>query len=116
MLARIDGDTDRKGTEILRVVGTDVESGGYLPLLWHSCGMSRSRVSTTVDEGLLIEARLAHPGQNDAALFDAALAALLARSRAFAIDAAYDAYEEHPIDEPDEWGDLGSFRSAAAAS
>jgi hypothetical protein len=78
--------------------------------------MSRSRVSTTVDEGLLVEARLANPGKNDAALFDAALAALLARTRAFAIDAAYSAYDEHPIDEPDEWGDLGSFRSAAAAS
>jgi hypothetical protein len=23
-------------------------------------------------------------------------------------------YEEHPIDEPDAWGDLGSFRSTAA--
>jgi hypothetical protein len=84
--------------------------------LWHSYGMSRSRVSTTVDEGLLAEARLANPGQNDAALFDAALVALLARTRAFAIDAAYSAYDEHPIDEPDEWGDLSSFRSAAAAS
>jgi hypothetical protein len=26
------------------------------------------------------------------------------------------AYDEHPVDEADEWGDLGSFRSAAAAS
>jgi hypothetical protein len=84
--------------------------------LWHSDGMSRSRVSTTVDEGLLVEARLANPGKNDAVLFDAALAALLARTRAFAIDDSYTAYDEHPIDEPDEWGDLGSFRSAAAAS
>jgi hypothetical protein len=78
--------------------------------------MSRSRVSTTVDEGLLSEARLANPGKNDAALFDAALDALLARARAFAIDASYSAYDDHPIDEPDEWGDLSSFRSAAAAS
>lgn len=30
------------------------------------------------------------------------------------IDAAYDAaYTQHPIDEPDLWGDLGSFREAA---
>jgi hypothetical protein len=78
--------------------------------------MPRSRVSTTVDEGLLTEARSANPGQTDAALFDSALTALLARSRAFAIDAAYNAYGEHPIDEPDDWGDLSSFRSAAAAS
>jgi hypothetical protein len=78
--------------------------------------MARSRVSTTVDERLLVEARSVNPGQNDAALFDAALAALLARTRAFAIDAAYSAYDEHPIDEPDEWGDLRSFRTAAAAS
>ena len=85
-------------------------------LLWHIRGMSRARVSKTVDEGLLVEARLANPGKNDAALFDAALAALLARARAVAIDSAYSAYDEHPIDEPDEWGDLSSFRSAAAAS
>lgn len=85
-------------------------------LLWHSYGMSRSRVSTTVDQGLLADARLANPGKNDAALFDAALASLLAGSRAFAIDAAYSAYDEHPIDKADEWGDLSSFRSAAAAT
>jgi hypothetical protein len=78
--------------------------------------MSRSRVSTTVDQGLLAEARLTHPGQNDAALFDAALSALLARTRAAAFDASYEAYDAHPIDEPDEWGDLGSFRKAAAAT
>jgi len=42
--------------------------------------------------------------------------ALLARHRAGEIDAAYAAYDEHPIDEPDDWGDLRSFREAAAAS
>jgi hypothetical protein len=78
--------------------------------------MPRSRVSTTVDENLLSEARTANPQHNDAALFDAALAALLARSRSAAIDEGYRAYEDHPIDEPDEWGDLQSFRSAAAAT
>ncbi len=78
--------------------------------------MARSRVSTTVDANLLFEARTANPDHNDAALFDAALSALLARSRAAAIDDGYDAYEQHPIDEPDEWGDLQSFRSAAAAT
>ncbi len=59
---------------------------------------------------------MANPEHNDASLFDAALAALLARSRAAAIDRGYAAYEQHPIDEPDEWGDLQSFRSAAAAT
>jgi hypothetical protein len=52
----------------------------------------------------------------DAALLDEALRALLASHRAAEIDAAYSAYEEHPIDEPDEWGDLASFRIAAASS
>jgi hypothetical protein len=32
------------------------------------------------------------------------------------IDASYVAYDEHPLDEPDEWGDLASFRESAAAS
>lgn len=26
------------------------------------------------------------------------------------LDAAYAAYDEHPIEEPDAWGDLASFR------
>ena len=77
--------------------------------------MARSRVSTTVDESLLAEARTAHPKLNDAALFDIALTALLARIRAAAIDESYRRYDEHPLNEPDEWGDLDSFRSAAAA-
>jgi hypothetical protein len=34
-------------------------------------------------------------------------------ARAAEIDAAYAAYEERPLDEPDEWGDLASFRDAA---
>jgi hypothetical protein len=55
-------------------------------------------------------------GSTDAALFDEALAALLARHRGVQIDAAYAAYDELPLDEPDEWGDLASFHAAAAAS
>ena len=78
--------------------------------------MPRSRVSTTVDEALLSEARASNPQHNDAALFDAALAALLARSRAAAIDESYRAYDELPLEAPDEWGDLASFRAAAAAT
>jgi hypothetical protein len=51
--------------------------------------MTRSRISTTVNESLLSEARTANPEHNDAASFDAALTALLARSRAAAIDESY---------------------------
>lgn len=47
---------------------------------------------------------------------DEALAALLAGHRSAEIDASYSAYDEQPLDEPDEWGDLASFRRAAAAS
>jgi hypothetical protein len=52
----------------------------------------------------------------DAALLDEALEALLARHRGAEIDAIYCAYDEHPLDEPDEWGDLASFRDAAGTS
>ena len=78
--------------------------------------MTRVRVSTTVDEHLLADARRARAGIGDAALIDEALTALLARYRAAEVDAAYSAYEQHPLDEADEWGDLASFREAAAAS
>jgi hypothetical protein len=76
--------------------------------------MPRTRISTTVDEHLLAEARRVSAPLNDAALIDAALAALLADRRAAEFDAAYAAYDQHPLDEPDEWGDLASFREAAA--
>jgi hypothetical protein len=78
--------------------------------------MTRVRVSTTVDGELLAKARSRRLGASDAVLLDEALRALLARHRAAEIDAAYAVYDEHPLDEPDEWGDLQSFRAAAAAS
>jgi hypothetical protein len=78
--------------------------------------MPRIRLSTTVDAALLEQARKARTGSTDAALVDEALAALLARNRSAEIDESYAAYDEHPLDEPDEWGDLASFRRAAAAS
>ena len=78
--------------------------------------MPRRRISTTVDEGLLLEARRIRTGVNDATLFDQALTALIARHRAARYDEAYAAYDEHPLDEPDEWGDLASFRDAAGAT
>lgn len=85
------------------------------PQAWHDGGMSRTRLSTTVDAGLLESARKAS-GKPDSALVDEALAALLARHRSAEVDASYAAYDAHPLDEPDEWGDLASFRRAVAAS
>jgi hypothetical protein len=78
--------------------------------------MARVRVSTTVDEGLLTRARRARSELADSALIDEALASFLARHRAGEIDAAYQAYDSSPLDAPDEWGDLASFREAAGAA
>jgi hypothetical protein len=87
-----------------------------MPHLCYVCGMTRTRISTTVDSELLASARSARSELADSALMDEALTALLARQRAAEIDAAYAAYDEHPLDEHDEWGDLASFRAAAGAS
>lgn len=78
--------------------------------------MARTRVSTTVDQDLLARARHIATESTDAALLDQALTALLDRHRAAEIDAAYAAYEQHPLAEPDAWGDLASFHEAAAAA
>lgn len=78
--------------------------------------MTRTRLSTTVDQQLLDSARKLRPSSTDAALVDEALEALLRRHRSAELDASYAAYDERPLDEPDEWGDLASFRRAAAAS
>jgi hypothetical protein len=80
--------------------------------MWHSYGMGRVRVSTTVDERLLVAARGIGSEMTDAALLDEALKAFLERHRAAEIDASYAAYDEHPLAEPDEWGDLQSFLEA----
>jgi hypothetical protein len=74
------------------------------------------RISTTVDQDLLEKARRMRSELADSALMDEALAALLAQHRKVEIDAAYSAYDEHPIDEADDWGDLASFRRIAGAS
>lgn len=68
-----------------------------------------------MDAHLLESARKA-AGKADSALVDEALAALLARHRCAEVDASYAAYDLHPLDEADEWGDLASFRRAVAAS
>jgi hypothetical protein len=77
--------------------------------------MARARVSTTVDQQLLSRAGL-QAGRTDGALLDEALACLLAHRREAEIDAAYSVYDEYPLAEPDKWGDLASFRSAASAT
>jgi hypothetical protein len=69
-----------------------------------------------VDAELLQSARNLGLGSTDATLVDEALRAVLARHRSAEVDASYAAYDNHPIDEPDEWGDLVSWRQAAAAS
>ena len=78
--------------------------------------MTRVRLSTTVDEHLLEDARRIQAGKPDSIVIDEALAALLARHRSAQFDAAYAAYDQHPLDEQDEWGDLATFREAAGAS
>lgn len=95
---------------------SEVDSGTTSHREWHTRGMSRVRLSTTVNDHLLGSARALRSGITDAALIDEALEALLARHRSAQVDASYAAYDRHPIDEPDEWGDLASFRRAAAAS
>ena len=69
-----------------------------------------------MDGDLLAKARRLDVRQNDAALIDEALRSLLARHRAAEIDATYSAYDAQPLGTADEWGDLASFREAAAGS
>ena len=78
--------------------------------------MNRIRLSTTVDARLLGIARSVRSGVTDAALIDEALTALLARHRSAEVDASYTAYDRHPVEERDEWGDLATWRRAAGAS
>jgi hypothetical protein len=78
--------------------------------------MPRVRVSTTVDEALLSQAREIRAGANDATILDESLKALLRVHRSAEIDAAYTAYDEHPPNQPDAWGDLASFREASGPS
>jgi hypothetical protein len=77
--------------------------------------MARFRLSITVNEQLLTRARQLGLG-TDANLIDEALTALLERHRSAEVDPSYAVYAAHPLDEPDEWGDLESFRRAAAAT
>ena len=78
--------------------------------------MPRVRVSTTVSDQLLSQAREALPGLNDASLLDRALAALCAEMRAAVIDRSYDAYNALPLDTEDEWGNLADFLDAVSST
>lgn len=78
---------------------------------WHTREMGRVRISTTVDEATLLAARTLGFA-NDAAVIDAALAALVAAHRRAEIDRSYEAYDRIPLNTPDEWGDLESFMDA----
>ena len=69
--------------------------------------MPRIRISTTVDDALLGEARRLNSGAPDSVLVDKALKSLIADHRSAEIDASYDAYDRIPIETSDEWGDLG---------
>ena len=77
--------------------------------------MTRVRVSTTVDHELLAAARGVRPVP-DSVLLDESLRAFLRQHRAAEIDAAYAAYDLHPLDEPDEWGDLEAWHQASNAA
>lgn len=87
-----------------------------MPQLWHTHAMTRIRISTTVDSDLLNTARSARGGVNDARLLDEALGLLVAQHQRAEIDAAIaQGYARHPIDEPDEWGNLVEFIDAVRA-
>jgi hypothetical protein len=73
-------------------------------------------VSTTVDGELLETARRLRANVNDATLLDEALGALVALNRASEIDGAYVAYDQLPINDSDEWGNLAEFRVGVAGS
>ena len=78
--------------------------------------MARQRVSTTVDDSLLAQARELWPALADAQLFDEALGALVSRDRAARRDAAYDAYRRQPLEGADEWGSLAVFGATEVSS
>ena len=73
----------------------------------------RVRVSTTVDESLLKQARRKLKGATDSKVIEEALKMLLNHYRNAEIDASYDAYDRIPLSAPDAWGDLESWHEAA---
>ena len=81
---------------------------GFIPR-WQGCTPHRGWCAEQA-------ARRVRSGATDAAMIDEALRALVARHRSAEVEASYSAYDEHPLDEPDEWGDLASFRRAPGPS
>ena len=77
--------------------------------------MVRTRLTTTEDANPLERARRT-PGRPDSQLLDEALTAQIDPHRPAEVDARYAAYDTHPLDEPDAWGDLASFRRRAAGA
>lgn len=69
-----------------------------------------------MDPDLLAGARAVRPGASDASMLDQALRALLDLHRSAQVDASYAVYDEHPLEEADEWGDLASWRQAVGRS
>ena len=84
--------------------------------LCYTNAITRVRISTTVSDELLGEARAALPGLNDASLMDRALAALCADHRAAEIDSSYDVFDALPLDIQDEWGSLADFLDSVGAA
>ena len=82
----------------------------------YSYAMTRIRISTTVSDDLLSQARTALPDLNDASLMDRALAALCAEHRAAEIDRSYRVFGDVPLDTEDEWGNLAEFLEAAGTA
>ena len=78
--------------------------------------MARIRISTTVSDDLLSQARAVMPDLNDASLMDRALAALCAEYRAAEIDRSYQVFQDVPLDTEDEWGNLAEFLEAAGSA
>ncbi len=78
--------------------------------------MPRVRISTTVSDVLLEQARSADPDLNDAALLDRALSALCAEHRAGEVDRSYRVFADLPLETEDEWGNLENFLGSVEGS
>ena len=78
--------------------------------------MPRVRISTTVNDTWLDQARSTLPDLNDAALLDRALSALCAEHRAAEGDRSYRVFDETPLDTEDGWGNLADFLEATEGS
>ena len=91
------------------------------PYALHDGGMARTRLSATVDAALLekftersslgTSVKKSHWWTQHSPR-----CSQLAGYRSAEVDAGYGDYHEHPLDEPDEWGGLASFRRTVAAS